>query len=166
MAQVGPRRYRLDTAGGHIDVDVDRLNAYESRLDLGGTPFHVVSVAGPANHLVEVEGVSHRIARDEGGLVLAPAPAVLVAVHVAAGDDVEAGAPLVVLESMKMETVLRAPRSGRVREVLAAVNSQVDAGAPLLRIDHRSDEAIPSDAPIVRFTGAASTAEDVQDEGA
>ena len=52
---------------------------------------------------------------------------------------------------MKMETAVRAPRSGRVREVLASVNSQVDAGAPLLRLDHHVDEAAVSDAPTVSF---------------
>ena len=168
VAQVGPHRYRLDVGEGLVDVDVDRLNAYESRLTLGAASFQIVSVAGPADHLVEVDGFSHRVTRDETGLVLAPAPAVLVAVHVVAGDDVETGAPLAVLESMKMETVLRAPRSGRVREVLAAVNSQVDAGAPLLRIDVRTDETASSDATAVpdsrrvRFTVAATTASDPQ----
>ena len=49
--------------------------------------------------------------------------------------DVEAGQTIVVLESMKMETAVRAPVAGRVREVLAVVNAQVDAGAALLRLD-------------------------------
>ena len=61
--------------------------------------------------------MSHRISQDEAGLVRAAAPAVVVALPVAAGDEVEAGATLVVLESMKMETAVRAPSAGRVREV-------------------------------------------------
>jgi acetyl/propionyl-CoA carboxylase alpha subunit/acetyl-CoA carboxylase carboxyltransferase component len=156
VAQVGPRRYRLEVDGGLIDVEVDRLGPFESRLGLGGAPFHVVSVAGRADHLIEVDGVSHRITRDDTGMVRAPAPSVLVAVHVAAGDDVEAGATIAVLESMKMETAVRAPRSGRVREVFATVNSQVDAGAPLLRLDRHVDEDIVSDAPTVSFKAVTS----------
>jgi acetyl-CoA carboxylase carboxyltransferase component len=106
--------------------------------------------------------VSHRIARDESGVVRSPAPAVLVAVHVKAGDEIEAGEAVAVLESMKMETVVRAPHSGRVREVLAAVNSQVDAGAALLRIDHPAPGAISSDAiPAVSF--ATPTSGDASD---
>jgi acetyl/propionyl-CoA carboxylase alpha subunit/acetyl-CoA carboxylase carboxyltransferase component len=151
VAQTGPRRYRLALDAGAIDVDVDRLSPFESRLALGGRTFHVVSAPAPAGHLVEVEGVSHRISRDETGVVRSPAPAVLVAVHVSAGDVVEAGAPIAVLESMKMETVVRAPRAGTVREVLAAVNSQVDAGAPLLLLDRPTEEAIASDAAAVSF---------------
>ena len=50
--------------------------------------------------------------------------------------------PLIVLESMKMETHIRAPYAGRVREVLATVNSQIDAGGALLRLDRiESDDA-------------------------
>ncbi len=73
----------------------------------------VGSVSSPRRtvpvHLVEVDGVTHRVSRDEGGLMRAPSPALVVATPVAAGAEVEAGAPVLVLESMKMETVLHAP---------------------------------------------------------
>ena len=156
VAQVGPRRYRLEVNGELMDVDVDRLSPFESRLGLGGTPFHIVSVVTPTGYLVEVDGVSHRIGGDESGLVLSPAPAVVVAVLVTAGDDVEAGATIAILESMKLQTVVQAPRTGRVREVLARVNSQVDAGAPLLRLDPPVGEDAASDAPAVSFKASIS----------
>ena len=70
---------------------------------------------------------------------------------VAVGDEVEAGATLVVLESMKMETALRAPAAGRVREIFATVNSQVDAGAALLRFDQAGESAAAQTAPRVQF---------------
>ena len=98
-----------------------------------------------------MDGISHRISQDEAGLVRAAAPAVVVAMPVAVGDQVEAGATLVVLESMKMETALRAPAAGRVREIFAAVNSQVDAGAALLRFDQAGESAAAEAAPRVQF---------------
>jgi acetyl/propionyl-CoA carboxylase alpha subunit/acetyl-CoA carboxylase carboxyltransferase component len=161
VGQVGPRRYRLVVDAGLIDVVVDRLSDFESRLLLGGALFHIVSVESPSDHLVEVDGVSHRIERDESGVVRSPAPAVLAAVRVAAGEDVEAGAPLAVLESMKMETVVRSPRAGRVREILAAVNSNVEAGAPLVRLDIPVDDARSATAPAVSFK--APTQNDASD---
>ncbi|MFE5534108.1 biotin/lipoyl-containing protein, partial [Embleya sp. NPDC056538] len=51
------------------------------------------------------------------------------------GDEVEAGAPVLVLESMKMETVLRAPFRARLKECAVSVGSQVDVGAALLRLE-------------------------------
>ena len=98
-----------------------------------------------------MDGISHRISQDEAGLIRAAAPAVVVAMPVAVGDQVEAGATLVVLESMKMETALRAPAAGRVREIFATVNNQVDAGAALLRFDQAGESAAAQAAPRVQF---------------
>jgi len=83
----------------------------------------------------------HRVTRDAGGMVRAPAPAVVVALRVAPGQEVEAGQTVAVVESMKMETAVHAPFAGRVRDVLARANAQVDAGAPLLSIDRAGGEA-------------------------
>ena len=159
VARVGPRRYRLEVAEGLVDVDVDRLGSYESRFAVQGeAPFRIVSVAGHSDYLVEVDGVSYRIARDETGVVRAPAPAVVVSVMVKAGDDVEAGATIAVLESMKMETAVLAPHAGRVRDVVATVNSQVDGGQALVHIDRPVHRPAVPDAPSVVFKEWASGA--------
>jgi acetyl-CoA carboxylase biotin carboxyl carrier protein len=49
-------------------------------------------------------------------------------VEVAEGDRVEAGATLLILESMKMEIPIESPVAGRVREILVAVDDAVDEG--------------------------------------
>ena len=157
VAKVSVDRYRVELDGVAVDVDVDRLSELESRLTVGGERFHIVAVRGPTSHLVEVDGTSHRIVRDEAGVVRAPAPAVVVAVRVAVGQDVEVGQTVAVLESMKMETPVRAPYAGRIREVLVAVNSQVDAGAALLRLDRVSDDVEVAASPRVAFGPALGT---------
>ena len=91
-------------------------------------------------HLVEVDGTSHRVTRDEGGVMRSPAPALVVAVPVEVGAVVEAGTPVLVLESMKMETVLVAPFAARVRELMVATGGQVETGMPLVRLEPLSDE--------------------------
>ncbi|WP_145977641.1 acetyl-CoA carboxylase biotin carboxyl carrier protein subunit, partial [Rhodococcus sp. BS-15] len=144
---------------GDLQVDVERLGAYESRLVIGDHRYQVVTVAGAAHFLVEVDGISHQISQDEAGLVRAPAPAVVVAVPVAVGDEVEAGQTLVVLESMKMETAVRSPYAGTVREVLASVNGQVDAGAALLRVDQAGEQKVSEQAPRVQFRGIDDAAQ-------
>jgi 3-methylcrotonyl-CoA carboxylase alpha subunit len=60
-----------------------------------------------------------------GGLV-APMPGKIVKILVAAGQEVAAGAPLVVLEAMKMEHTVRAAAAGRVAALHVAVGEQVD----------------------------------------
>jgi acetyl-CoA carboxylase biotin carboxylase subunit len=66
-------------------------------------------------------------ARSVPGGLTAPMPGKVVKVHVAAGEVVAAGAPLVVLEAMKMEHTVRAPDGGTVQAIHVAVGEQVDA---------------------------------------
>ncbi|WP_374634622.1 biotin carboxylase N-terminal domain-containing protein [Paracoccus sp. (in: a-proteobacteria)] len=70
-----------------------------------------------------------------GGLTLSPMPGLVKAVFVEPGQDVAAGDRLAILEAMKMEHTLTAARDGRVAEVLARAGDQVEAGAPLIRLE-------------------------------
>ncbi|MDQ6804638.1 MAG: fused acetyl/propionyl-CoA carboxylase subunit alpha/methylmalonyl-CoA decarboxylase subunit alpha, partial [Actinomycetota bacterium] len=145
VAQVSPSSYRIKVDGCSFVVKVERFRGFESRLEIGARAFRAVSLLHGPERIVEVDGVSHRVSRDEGGLVRASTPALVVAVRVVAGDEIEAGAPVAVLESMKMETTMVASHAGRVRDVLVAANVHVDAGAPLVRITPRGGQAM--DAP-------------------
>ncbi len=156
VARVSPSNYRISIADQVVDVGVERLSRFESRLTVGSGRHHVVTAEGPSYHRVEVDSVSHRVTRDEGGTVRSPAPAVVVAVRANAGDEVQAGETLIVLESMKMETYVRAPYAGRIRDITAIVNSQVDAGAALIRIDRLDDDGPAAAAPKIEFAGVAA----------
>ena len=72
----------------------------------------------------------------EGGFAVEVADAPLL--H--DGLNVADVAHVLVLESMKMETVVQAPFAGRVRELLVKTGSQVENGAPLLRLEPVADE--------------------------
>ncbi|MDI2032309.1 carboxyl transferase domain-containing protein [Saccharopolyspora sp. TS4A08] len=149
VSRIGAQRFRVGISGGGetqpADVEIERFDAHSGRIWVNGRGFRFVSATHGPNHLVEIDGVAHRISRDEGGVVRSPAPALVVATPLAVGDEVEAGAPVLVLESMKMETVLRAPFRARVRECPAAVGNQVETGAPLLRLEPLADDAEPTE---------------------
>jgi propionyl-CoA carboxylase alpha chain len=66
------------------------------------------------------------------GSLTAPMPGSVVRVLIAAGDAVEAGQPLVVLEAMKMEHTVAAPAAGTVEAVQVEAGEQVEAGAVLV----------------------------------
>jgi 3-methylcrotonyl-CoA carboxylase alpha subunit len=68
------------------------------------------------------------------GRLTAPMPGKVIALLVKAGETVQAGQPVAVMEAMKMEHTLTAPRSGTVADVLFAVGEQVAEGAELLRL--------------------------------
>jgi 3-methylcrotonyl-CoA carboxylase alpha subunit len=65
---------------------------------------------------------------------LSPMPGRVVAVHVKAGDRVEVGQALMVLEGMKMEYTVKAAVAGTIEKVLFEAGSMVDADAPLAHI--------------------------------
>jgi acetyl/propionyl-CoA carboxylase alpha subunit/acetyl-CoA carboxylase carboxyltransferase component len=156
--QLGPTAYRVATTTSLVDVRVERLGDVERRVILPGHRHRVLStLVGPV-HTVEVEGVTHTIARDEGGVVRSPTPAVIVSVAVAPGDKVAVGDPLAVLESMKMETAVRATFPGRVRSVVVGPNMQVDAGDPLLQLEPLiTDDESTAAAPVDLGFGAGSS---------
>jgi biotin carboxyl carrier protein len=67
--------------------------------------------------------------------VAAPMPGKIVRVLVRAGEDVASGHGLVVMEAMKMENEIRAPRAGRVREVPVQERQAVETGALLVLLE-------------------------------
>jgi biotin carboxyl carrier protein len=64
----------------------------------------------------------------------APMPGKVVRVFVAKGDAVTKGTPLLVLEAMKMEHEIRAPRDGKVKRI-PAVGQMVTPGEPLAELE-------------------------------
>ncbi|WP_433472155.1 carboxyl transferase domain-containing protein [Spirillospora sp. CA-142024] len=152
VARVGAHRFRVGVEAGDgvrtADVELDRFDRHTAQIVVNGTRYRLLTGTHGPVHLVEVDGVTHRVSRDEGGVVRSPAPALVVATPLEAGAEVEAGAPVLVLESMKMETVLRAPFKARLKECVVSVGSQVEAGAPLLRLEPLAgDDDEAGDAP-------------------
>jgi biotin carboxyl carrier protein len=62
-------------------------------------------------------------------------PGLVVRIHVALGDRVEAGQPVVVMEAMKMENELRAASAGTVRAIAATPGVAVEKGAVLVELE-------------------------------
>jgi 3-methylcrotonyl-CoA carboxylase alpha subunit len=71
---------------------------------------------------------------ETGDRIVAPMPGRIVLVKAKAGDDVAAGDEVLVMEAMKMELTLRAPRAGRIDSVQAAAGDFVEADAVLVRL--------------------------------
>jgi acetyl-CoA carboxylase carboxyltransferase component len=132
--RTGQQTYRVDDGGTLADIAVEHIDRYQRRVIVGGRRHHVIALADGPAFRIDVDGVAHTVARDDGRMVRCGWPAFVVAVRVAPGDIVAEGDPLVVLESMKMETTVTAPFGGQVSALAVAANTQVEAGAPLVRI--------------------------------
>jgi len=74
-------------------------------------------------------------ATDDQIALSAPMPATVLAINVKAGQEVAAGDLLVMLEAMKMELPIRAPRAGRVKALACREGELVQPGVPLVEMD-------------------------------
>jgi len=87
-------------------------------------------------HQLEVRDLDAAVTRpvSSDGRVKAPIPGLITRVRVAEGDQVEAGQRLMVLEAMKMENEIIAPRSGFVRTLNVQAGQSVMLGEVLIDI--------------------------------
>jgi biotin carboxyl carrier protein len=163
------RTYVIDVDGGSVTVDGEKFEAHAAAI--AGTPLlHLLlgkdswTVAcqqldgrrwalGAAGERVEVDVQDDRAKQIEaltgqgrkpvvGGVLKAPMPGLVVRVEVSAGQAVEAGEGLVVVEAMKMENELRASHKGIVAAVHVKAGDRVEKGTPLVTLS--ADPAQPS----------------------
>jgi 3-methylcrotonyl-CoA carboxylase alpha subunit len=144
-----PDHFVVDTPGRSLVADGFIAAGGDLVATLDGTRLTLTVVREGADLTLFYRDQRHRLhlhdpaaaaAEEElpGGGLTAPMPGKIVAVHVAVGDTVARGAPLLVLEAMKMEHTIVAPCAGTVSELRFAVGEQVDDGDALLLLD--SDE--------------------------
>ncbi|MEY3612208.1 MAG: Acetyl-/propionyl-coenzyme carboxylase alpha chain, partial [Pseudomonadota bacterium] len=105
-----------------------------SQLDWQGETAHLFTPQG-ATRITVLDPLAHAgEAAQEGGRLTAPMPGKVVSFAVKVGDKVKAGQALAVMEAMKMEHTISAPKGGTVAELLYAPGDQVADGAELLKL--------------------------------
>ncbi len=131
--RTGPRSYRV-RGNATVDVVVDRLGDFERRIICNGRKHRLVTVEQGADFRLDLDGVGHTVSREDGVVVRTGWPALVSSLLVAPGQNVTAGQPVAVLESMKMVTTVTAPFDGTVTSLAVSNNTQIERGAPLMRI--------------------------------
>jgi len=86
-------------------------------------------LVGHAGHMLE------KLPPDTSRLLICPMPGLLVKLHVASGDTVEAGQPLATIEAMKMENILRAQRPGAISAIYFGEGESLAADAIILELE-------------------------------
>jgi propionyl-CoA carboxylase alpha chain len=137
VAGLGEARVHRWWPGG-IDVEVAGRRSVHA-LTAVGDRLHVQTTRGTVDFDVVPRFVPPGAAGSDAGFV-APMPGVVLDVRCAAGDHVDAGQTLVVLEAMKMEHRMNAPADGVVAEVRVTAGQQVENGAVLLVFEEHGDE--------------------------
>ncbi len=127
----GDRLIEAEVDGQPLAVKIERARSGFTLTTRGAIHKVLVlpgHVAPYAKHMIE------KIPPDLSRFLLCPMPGLLMTLHVKAGDKVEAGQPLAVVEAMKMENILRATKSGMVKSVEAAQGDSLAVDALILEM--------------------------------
>ena len=129
-------KYKVTKNGRTYEVEVEAgkamlLDEYEAIAPAApaapaAAPVAAAPAAAPAAAAPAVTGA--------GEAVTAPVPGTILKVKGKVGDAGKAGTVLCVLDAMKMENEIMAPKAGTVTQVLATKGGSVDTGAPLVVI--------------------------------
>jgi len=124
---------RARARGDRLDVDADGARFVATVVAAGDDRW--VFAPGARRRLVLIDPLAHAGEEEaHGGHLAAPMSGTVVAVMVKPGDAVAKGAPLVVLEAMKMEHTIAAPAAGVVTAVHFGVGDRVAEGADLVDV--------------------------------
>ena len=141
---IGDNRFRIIGGDDGLELDIAALGDDVYVLTIDGHHRRIARAVRLGRRIsVFSEGCSHHFERPDpllltdeqggdGDSVLAPMPGLVRIVLAKPGQAVNKGDALIVLEAMKMEHTLTAPRDGVIAEILAKESAQVDAGALLL----------------------------------
>ncbi len=123
----------LQSAKDTVRAHTKALHGHKVDVWLAGLPFPAsVEVVGVAGYTFPAEAV---VERRVGGEIRALMPGRITSILVKEGDPVAVGAPLLILEAMKMQNEIVAPISGRVARVHVQEGAAVKKDAPLILIE-------------------------------
>ena len=122
-------KLQITIDGKAYEVDVEVL---EDDDDVAASNY----ATRPVAHATDPHAQGHMEAWDsEGKICRSPVMGLVIKVNVAPGQAVEAGEPMLVLEAMKMETILAAPRAGVVQSVHIKPGDPVKVNQLLLEME-------------------------------
>jgi propionyl-CoA carboxylase alpha chain len=162
LVKLGDQRFEVTLAEGHAVVDGVRIEgtcdwmpgmAQATATDADGQRFGLIVERIGNRWQVTTRGAAHsalvlplRLARHEtlmlekvppdlSRFLICPMPGMLVKLHVAEGETVQAGQPLATVEAMKMENILRAEKEGVIAKINAAEGESLAVDAVILELE-------------------------------
>ncbi len=116
-----------------VTCEAADINSKSFLVKVNGA-FHKVTLQDDLDKLIRKMGmkiVSKRISDN----IISPMPGLLRQVNVQVGDTLEAGHPVLILEAMKMENILKAAGNGIVKEIHVSPGQTVEKGQLLITIE-------------------------------
>ncbi|MBU4531028.1 MAG: acetyl/propionyl/methylcrotonyl-CoA carboxylase subunit alpha [Hoeflea sp.] len=153
VERLGADHWRVSGAGLAVDMDLEAVSArgHDWAFRADGVARRCRVAQSERSVAVFYEGLTHLLSKPQGkrsddlaaggDQVISAMPGIVKHVLVEAGASVKSGDAMVIMEAMKMEMTLSAPRDGVVAEVLVAVGAQVTDGVSLVTLQVEAEAA-------------------------
>ena len=130
------RKYKVPLNGKTYEIEVEKGEAIVKAEYDAAAPAAapVAAPAAPAASAAPAAPAAAPAVTGAGEVVTSPLPGTVLDIKVQAGAAVQKGQLVAVIEAMKMENEILAPKAGTVSQIVASKGATVESGAPLLVI--------------------------------
>lgn len=125
-------KYKVTLNGKIYEVEVEQGEAILVDEYDAAAPAPAVAAPAPVAAAPAAAAPAAAGPTASGEVIASPMPGNILKINVTAGQAVKSGDVLIILEAMKMENEISAPRDGSIAEVVTTVGATVDTDAPLL----------------------------------
>ena len=126
------RKFKITIDGKTYLVEMEEIGGTPAAPAAAPTP--AAETPAPAPAAPTPAPATPAAASGEGEVVTAPMPGTVTKILVKSGDAVTENQPLMILEAMKMENEIVAPKAGTVGDIIATLNQSVNSGDGLISI--------------------------------
>lgn len=135
VAPAGPGKFHIirDGRSFHAEVIEVDFSAKLFRIRINGSDYQV-KLEDPYDQLVKRLGLEINIQHKVKD-IKAPMPGLVLEIQVSIGQELKTGDPVLILEAMKMENVIKSPGEGTVKKIVVEKGQPVDKGSVLLELE-------------------------------
>ena len=139
---------QVDMNDRSYDLQMEQLSDHEFLLNIGGRIYDAIITANTHSYSVYLNGKSYRLDKKSAAQILGVSsarqtkrdvktsmPGKIVRVLAEEGAEVEEGQAVMILEAMKMQNEIKAPKAGILTRIHPAAGDSVEAGAVLFTVD-------------------------------
>ena len=131
LSQLDQRNFHLIRNGRSYRIEILDKKDKQFTIRINDTVIQT-DLKDKMDLLLERLGMDHLV-QDAVNDINAPMPGLILDVHVSAGDEIQKGDPVLILEAMKMENVIKAAGDGIVKEVTVKKGDSVEKNQVLIR---------------------------------